>query len=217
MEIGFSAEGVAWTYTGGGLAIEQAVWVDLPVEPPTIEGSATKLQARVSGAAVPYDAWSTEADGWRITLRVTATDLAGNASSADTEVPVTRQLWFGVEVQTSGPVSLGVQGQILVNHGATLDSLFPDGELQSTTKLTARYGGLLQAMSRPATLVSKETPSGETYVASSSQGLFGAYSQLSSLGLFDSNFETVSPGDGQPMAFALSASRELDLRRARGL
>jgi len=205
--IGLSMAGVAWTAPVLGFSLRQASWVDLSPELPTVEGSRTTLESRVSGASTIYDAWSTAADGWKIAVRATATDLAGNSRSSEVDVPVARKLWQGVQVGSTGPVSLGAQGQILVNRGATLDALDPNGALQSSTKLAALYGGPLAALGRPGTLVSSATPTGETFVASSTKGIQGVYSQISSIGPFGSAFQTFSPPGSLPMAWAISASR----------
>ena len=131
--IGLAAEGVSWVEPAFGLSFRQVVRIDLPVEVPTVQGPTTTLQSQVSAASVPYDAWSTESDGWEITVLATATDLAGNTASAQVDVPVTRRLWQGGKLSTTGPVSLGAQGQILVNHGSSLDVLLPSGKLESST------------------------------------------------------------------------------------
>ncbi len=205
--IGLSMAGVQWSKPVLGLSLRYATWVDLSPELPTVEGSRTSLESRVSATKAVYDAWSTEADGWKITVRATATDLAGNMSSSELDVPVTRELWQGVKVGSTGPVSLGAQGQILVNHGWSLDALYPDGALQSSTKLAGVYGGSLDALGRPRSMVSSRTPAGQIYVASSTRQFPRFYSQVSSVGTLGSSFVTFSPPGSLTMAWALSASR----------
>jgi hypothetical protein len=208
VKVGLSMAGVQWSKPSMGFSLQQVAWVDLAPELPTVEGSRTTLESRVNAAKAVYDAWSTAADGWKITVRATATDLAGNMSSSEVDVPVTRELWQGVKVGSTGPVSLGAQGQILVNHGSSLDALSPDGALQSSTKLAALYGGALGALGRPATLVSPRAPAGETFVASSAGGAdTRPYSQIASVGTLASGFQTFSPPGSLALAWALSASR----------
>ncbi len=198
--------GVSWAEVTHGLMLRVPAWVDLPVELPTVEGRERPVsQTRVRASRATYDAWSTAADGSKITIRATATDLAGNVSSAEIAVPVTRQLWQGVEVASTGPVSLGAQGQILVNHGASLDALFPDGTLQSTTRVAAELVARSRHWVGQKRWFPLRPPPGEVYVPSIAR-LFGAYTQISSVGPFDAKFHTFSPA-GLSLAFALSASR----------